>query len=149
MAMDEQFYTSDVTRITGVKRNRLQVWLDRGWIIPSIKKAQGQGSRNIFGLHDLYVIALFKKLVGIGVPRKFVGMCTQAFFKQPLLGLFLRADNYCWFEVYRTGEGEFESELVFRPELGKRDRLDCYDMVAINIAKFAREIDLKIEQEIK
>ena len=97
MTMNEQFYTSDVTRITGVKRNRLQVWLDQGWIIPSIQKAQGQGTRNIFSLHDLYVIALFKKLVEIGVPRKFVGMCTQAFFEEPLLGLFLTTENYCWF----------------------------------------------------
>ena len=145
--MDAQFYTSDVTRITGVKRNRLQVWLDKGWIIPSIQKAQGQGTRNIFSLHDLYIIALFRKLVEIGVPRKFVGMCTQELFKYPLLGLFLTSDNYCWFEVYRTGAGEFESELVFKPDMGKRDRLDCYDVVAINIAKFAREIDLRIDRE--
>jgi DNA-binding transcriptional MerR regulator len=143
--MDEQFLTSDVTRITGVKRNRLQVWLDKGWITPSIQKAQGQGTRNIFSLHDLYVIALFKKLVEIGVPRKFVGICTQKFQEQPLLGLFLKSDNYCWFDIYRTGEGEFESELIFQPDAGKRDSFDCYDVVGINIAKFAREIDLEIE----
>jgi DNA-binding transcriptional MerR regulator len=147
--MDKRFYTSDVTRITGVKRNRLQVWLDKGWMTPSIQKARGQGTRNIFSLHDLYVIALFKKLVEIGVPRKFVGICAQKLQKQPLLGLFLKSDNYCWFDVYRTGEGVFETQLVFSPGRGKRDSLDSYDMVGINIAKFAREIDLKIDREAR
>ena len=66
-----------------------------------------------------------------------------------MLGLFLKSDNYCWFDAYRTGEGVFETQLVFSPGRGKRDSLDSYDMVGINIAKFAREIDLKIDREAR
>ena len=76
-----------------------------------------------------------------------MGKCTQKLQRQPLLGLFLTSDNYCWFDVYRTGEGVFESELVFSSDRGKRDSLNWYDMVGINIAKFAREIDLRIDRE--
>ena len=57
-----QFQMNEITQITEVTRDRLKQWLKLGWIIPSVKKASGPGSRNIFNLNDLYRIAIFKVL---------------------------------------------------------------------------------------
>jgi DNA-binding transcriptional MerR regulator len=73
-----EFYTSDVTRITGVKRNTLQQWMDRHFIKPSIQEAEGSGSRNIFSEVDIHKIILFKKLIEAGLARKVASQCINA-----------------------------------------------------------------------
>ena len=46
----------------GIKVDRLKDWMKRGYIIPSIKEADGTGTKNIFSLDDLYLIKLFEYL---------------------------------------------------------------------------------------
>jgi hypothetical protein len=58
-----QFTTSDITRIFGLKIERQKNWLKEGYIEPSIRKADGHGTKNIFSLEDLYFIALFQHLI--------------------------------------------------------------------------------------
>lgn len=67
-----EFLAKDVEKITGVKRNRLQQWLERGFIAPSVQVAYGHGTRNIWSTSDLYTIALFKKVTESGLSRKVV-----------------------------------------------------------------------------
>jgi len=74
-----EFYTSDVTRITGIKRNTLQQWMDRRFIKPSIQEAAGSGSRNIFSEVDLHKIIVFKKLIEAGLARKVAAKCINAY----------------------------------------------------------------------
>jgi|SaaInlStandDraft_3_1057020.scaffolds.fasta_scaffold127659_1 DNA-binding transcriptional MerR regulator len=71
--MISQYYTPDVQKECGVKRNRLQVWLEKGWITPSIQKANGQGNRNIFSGPDLARISIFKRLLENGISRTAAG----------------------------------------------------------------------------
>lgn len=66
----EWFTTFEITKILGLKIDRQKDWLTRGFIEPSIQKATGQGSKNIFSLEDLYLIALFQHLVHKGFSRK-------------------------------------------------------------------------------
>jgi len=72
MADREQFFSKDMTRITGVKLNRLQPWMERGFVTPSIEQAAGSGTRNIFSRFDLYRIRIFRDVVEMGLPRKLV-----------------------------------------------------------------------------
>ena len=65
-----QFYASDITEITGVKRLRLHTWIEKGYIEPSIQKGQGPGSRNIFSRDDVYRIVILKRLVENGFLRE-------------------------------------------------------------------------------
>jgi DNA-binding transcriptional MerR regulator len=67
-AVMDEFQSADQEKITGVKRNRLQVWIERGWIKPS-QRATGYGSRNVFSRDDLYNIAIFKAIVEKGWSR--------------------------------------------------------------------------------
>ncbi len=64
-----EFRTSDVERIIGLKRNRLQAWIDSGFVAPS-EKATGSGTRNLWSRIDLYTLAIFKNLSESGLSRK-------------------------------------------------------------------------------
>lgn len=139
------YLMADVERITGIKRVRLNVWLEKGWIVPSVQKAQGSGTRNIFSRSDLYLIALFKNFVESGISRAFAGECTRWLTQHPLVAPIVLAEvPYCWFEVYHTGDDEYRSELFLKPGT-KRDDLDCYEVFSINVARFVRELNLKID----
>ena len=63
------YTTTDIMKL-GIKRERLKDWMERNFIEPSIQKASGQGTKNIFSIYDLYKIKLFKLLVETGLPRK-------------------------------------------------------------------------------
>jgi DNA-binding transcriptional MerR regulator len=72
-----KFYAADIEKICGVKRPRLQTWMERGWIIPSKQKASGHGIKNIFSRNDLFMIKFFKVAVENGLPRKTVAELTR------------------------------------------------------------------------
>ena len=63
------FHAKHVVKITGVKINRLQPWLKEGYIKPSIEIADGHGSRNVYGMEDLYKIVIFSELIKSGISR--------------------------------------------------------------------------------
>lgn len=76
--MKAEFLAADVEKITGVNRNRLEQWLSRGFIAPSIQAASGSGTRNRWSRADLYTIAIFKRLVESGLSRETVGKLLSA-----------------------------------------------------------------------
>jgi len=67
-----KFFAKDIEKITSVKRNRLQAWIEKGFVSPSILEAEGHGTRNIWSIIDLYNIAVFKKLTESGLSRTLV-----------------------------------------------------------------------------
>jgi hypothetical protein len=58
-----KFTTFDIREKLGLKIDRLKDWMQRGYIEPSIQRADGIGTKNIFSLFDLYLIKLFHHLV--------------------------------------------------------------------------------------
>lgn len=72
-----QFTTFQITKKLNINRNTLQQWLDRGLIHPSIQKASGQGTKNIFSLNDVYQIGLFQKLYQVGFTQKIASELSQ------------------------------------------------------------------------
>jgi len=70
MSFDREFLLSDVMEIIGIKKTSLENWIGFGYVGPSIQKATGTGSRNIFSLEDLCEIGLFKRLVDRGFSRE-------------------------------------------------------------------------------
>lgn len=67
--MERTFTTFEIVKILGVERNLLAQWLMRGYITPSIQRARGVGTKNIFSRNDLYNIRLFQQLVNTGIRR--------------------------------------------------------------------------------
>jgi DNA-binding transcriptional MerR regulator len=155
MGAKMEFFTSDVEKICGVKRNRLQVWLEKGWIVPSIEKASGHGSRNIFSEEDLYNILLFKQLVENGLSREAV-----AEIKVPLLELIEEyqktvdklkeykkvlvsdtpVDQYVFFFRKRIKVVKISTTIPSPSFVG------ADDIIGINIANIYRKVQKKIKE---
>ena len=57
------FSSTEIIDRLGLEKERFRGWVDKGYITPSIKKAEGQGSRHEFNLMDLYSAALFLHLI--------------------------------------------------------------------------------------
>lgn len=68
--MKNEFSTLDIVKALDIPRERLREWMNRGYIEPSIQKASGQGTKALFSRADIYLVALFKKLIGLGFSRK-------------------------------------------------------------------------------
>jgi len=66
----ESFTTFEIEKKLGIPRNRLQQWIDRGFVTPSIEQASGHGTKNRFSRNDLYRMELFKRLAWYGLSRK-------------------------------------------------------------------------------
>lgn len=65
-----EFSTFQICKEFGIDRSALRAWLDYGYIVPSISKAQGRGTRNKFSLKDAGKIFAFSKLRQLGFSRK-------------------------------------------------------------------------------
>jgi len=56
------YSTFDIRNILGIPQERLQDWLKKDFLTPSVP-ARGQGTKALFDIFDLYGIALFQHLV--------------------------------------------------------------------------------------
>ena len=146
-----QFLAADVEKITGVKRQRLEQWLSRGFIAPSIQAASGHGSRNIWSRNDLYTIALFKKITESGLSRKMV----SDFLSAGIVGR--KKVNDVMFMLYMRKEGKRKgSAIYFKKGEDIVLHLDDIqtdlnmhpfdDVFIVNFIKLRVAIDKKIEE---
>ncbi len=67
--MKEHITTSEILKKLHLNRNTFQVWLDKGYISPTIQKSSKQGESNLFSLSDVCCIRLFLKLTNWGLSR--------------------------------------------------------------------------------
>jgi hypothetical protein len=65
----EEFTTFDFEKKLGIQRNLLAQWIMLEYIVPSLTRAKGVGTKNLFSRNDAYKIVLFKKLVETGIRR--------------------------------------------------------------------------------
>jgi len=65
----DEFTTFDIIKALGIPRERLQDWINRDFIKPTIP-AEGQGTKAIFTIADVYCIALFSDFLTVGFNRK-------------------------------------------------------------------------------
>lgn len=151
-----EFFTSDVERITGVKRARLQTWLERGWITPSLYKAQGSGEKNKFNALDLIKISIFKKCVENGLARssiaeflKDIGGSLRDFkertFREgwenrhPIYIYILRSDGKVDYVLLRNWGG------VEGIDFSVASASMADDLIGINLSKIVRDLKTKLK----
>ena len=118
-----EFSLPEICRILDLKRDRIQQWLDRGYISPSIKKASGQGTRNIFSREDLYVIAVFKDLTQGGWLRDAAAALIKAIDLKKDIGLLitLRLWNKMLKEKIQFGEFQVGNLMAEATKMDKND----------------------------
>ncbi len=78
------FKAADVAKKFGIRYGRLKEWLKH--IPPSVKQADGPGTRNIFTRSDLYKLFLFRELIEKGgLQRTTAAAVVSALDKDGLL----------------------------------------------------------------
>jgi hypothetical protein len=154
MEFMEEFLAADIERITGVKRNRLQQWIEYGFITPSIQEASGSGSRNVWSRADLYSIAIFKKVTESGLSRDIVSdLLTIGVFgdlSDEQIGrisylVYMRGGERtaaCGVEFER-GEEPLLDLVSIQKSQGLKFFDDCY---ILNFPQLKREVDEKINK---
>jgi len=78
----DQFSKTHIEKIFGTKKTRIQEWMDRNLIEPSIKRAEGKGKIAIFSLNDLYNMNLFLTLITLGLSRLLAASCSNIDFRR-------------------------------------------------------------------
>jgi len=103
-----EFTTSQVLDTFNINRNTFQDWLDRGFVVPSIKKSSKQGESNIFSFGDLCRIYAFQKLMLVGLTREKARDYSDITFEN-----YYRENKPCYY-IWKTrlDQDGFESMSV-------------------------------------
>ena len=72
-----EFSAAEISKIIGIRHNLLKQWLFRGYIEPSGQKAEGPGTRHLFGWRDAYRLGLFRSLTSAGLTREESAKCIK------------------------------------------------------------------------
>lgn len=145
------YTTTDISKCLGIKRERLKIWMSKGFITPT-ESASGPGTKNLFTILDLYCLKLFAYLVERGFPRE------EAAKEISLTRLTLhpsQVDNLCIIAFVRHNESEENRghpKIIFSDstEDFTKDskwnfdeffKYDCDDMLIINFQKIKRNVD--------
>lgn len=73
----ETYNSKEASRIAGVSLRQIQYWDERGFIRPSVKAAQGRGSKRLYSFHDLLCLKVMKDLTHRGLSLQKVRRCLQ------------------------------------------------------------------------
>lgn len=132
------FSTFEIAKLFGTPRSSLQQYLDRGFISPSIEKAQGKGTRNRFSTDDLYQVRIFQKLHSVGLPQK-----EASEMSYDILLKVKEIVNVDW--VYITPQ---EKEIHFIKEHEYRRAFEDPSgvFICINILSIMKEVDELVKE---
>ena len=159
IVVSDGFYMPAVEWICQINRNRLQVWLSKGWIKATKSPATGSGTKNIFNENDLMMITIFKKAVENGLSRTAVKNLMPA-ISTNLKSLITVKDGNI--ELNDQGEGSVYL-FFFRREgevlescfadakniIGKQFRenvTDADDVIGFNLSKIKDILNARISE---
>jgi DNA-binding transcriptional MerR regulator len=73
----ETYNSKEASRIAGVSLRQIQYWDERGFIRPSVRTAQGRGTKRLYSFHDLLCLKVMKDLTHRGLSLQKVRRCLQ------------------------------------------------------------------------
>jgi DNA-binding transcriptional MerR regulator len=151
------YTTFEIVKNLEVRQERLREWIDRGFITPSVQKAQGRGSKNLFSKNDLYKIRLFQYLLCISFSRERASQIVNLIFHSSLnptptggtIVIKLREEGLR--EPYLDGEMVFD-DIWLIPEgedviLNFRNlfaEIDSYEV--INLSRIMGKVDVVFQE---
>ncbi len=154
--MKTDFTSFEVARIAQVHNERLRDWVNRGFITPSIRPAGGKGVKALFSFEDLLAVAMFKKLVEIGLPRGYAADFVQTNHQTWKAGLLPTKESLdhekslgpTWYLFFRR-QGEIVGSAYERrgvPGLQKAlEAREADAVLGINFDRILRDIYSKTE----
>ncbi len=73
----ETFNSKMVSRIVGVSLRQIQYWDERGFIRPSVKLAEGRGTKRLYSFSDLVQLKVIKDLTDYGLSLQKIRRCLS------------------------------------------------------------------------
>ncbi len=73
----ENFDSKTVSRIVGVSLRQIQYWDEQGFIRPSVKTAEGRGTKRLYSFSDLVQLKVVKDLAGHGLSLQKIRRCLR------------------------------------------------------------------------
>ena len=73
----ETFNSKTVSRIVGVSLRQIQYWDEQGFIRPSVKLADGRGSKRLYSFSDLVQLKVVKDLTDYGLSLRKIRRCLS------------------------------------------------------------------------
>jgi hypothetical protein len=139
-------YTSfQVIEILGIKREKLQDWLARGFVEPDVK-AKGYGTKNLFTKANLYQIKLFITLTEYGFLREEAARRVKEMQKiWPVVEKEGAVPHF--FRLTRKRDKYFAQLLGAHGAEGVIEShvdLDADEVQFLNIKRIIDEVDMKI-----
>ena len=95
----------DIRKIFKLDRNAFQVWLTHEYIVPSIFVAPKRGYNHKFSRNDLYNIALYMKMLSLGLEKA-------------------DAAEYLNVNFSKVGSGKAQSKFMITPPLFANNPID-------------------------
>lgn len=73
----ENFNSKMVSRIVGVSLRQIQYWDEQGFIRPSVKLAEGRGTKRLYSFSDLVQLKVVKDLTDYGLSLQRIRRCLS------------------------------------------------------------------------
>jgi DNA-binding transcriptional MerR regulator len=73
----ETFDSKTVSRIVGVSLRQIQYWDEQGFIRPSVKTAEGRGTKRLYSFSDLVQLKVVKDLAEYGLSLQKIRRCLS------------------------------------------------------------------------
>ena len=134
----DTYNSKSASRIVGVSLRQIQYWDEQGFIRPSVKLAQGRGSKRLYSFHDLVCLKVMKDLLQRGFSLQKIRRCLR-----PL-------------RQYDTASGSLESlkyltdgEKLFMITNDREKILDAMNrqfVLSLGIGNLVRELNVEVKR---
>ena len=135
----DAYDSKTASSIVGVSLRQLQYWDERDFIRPSVKLAEGRGSKRLYSFHDLICLKVVKDLAYHGFTLQKIRRCIK-----PLKDNSSHTERPAESLKYLT-----DGEKLFVITNDRRKILDAMErqfVVALGIGSLVRELDGRVKR---
>ena len=137
--MKEAYDSKMASRIVGVSLRQIQYWDERGFVRPSVKPAQGRGTRRLYSFHDLVCLKVVKDLAYHGISLQKIRRCLQ-----PLRQYAAKAEQPLDSLKYVTdGEKLF---VITNDRKKILDAMERHFVLSLGIGNLVRELNGEVQR---
>ena len=146
--MKTSFTTFEIKKIFEIPQGRLREWIDGGFITPSIQKASGHGTKNLFSKIDLYGIRVFMQMIDSGVNRHIAGTFYAHISTHVKQEYFTRTNKYyvLHFDKDDPFDIGFSNHLYDLSQVDFDSFGEWNKVVIVDVMKAASYVDKKISK---
>jgi DNA-binding transcriptional MerR regulator len=135
----DTYDSKTASRIVGVSLRQLQYWDERDFICPSVKSAEGRGTKRLYSFHDLICLKVVKDLAYHGFSLQKIRRCLK-----PLKDNSAHTERPAESLKYLT-----DGEELFVLTNDRRKILDAIErqfVVSLGIGNLVRELDGQVKR---